>query len=703
MNRRKKLAVALCAALMFGSIPAGMNTLAAEEKTTDTSWYVKQGENPYKGSCWTFSYYNGTGFQKMEQYMAAGEGGDEAHWRSRSGNAWFAAWYANCSASESAAAVFDPGQPAAVTVRDQFGPKVLGSYQGQFLIAQQNSAGGFYPLYPTRGKWEYQTLSHENLSLEVEAYLAAGDKLYLVYKSADGNWTQITTTPKITYTAADTDVGGLRPENGSFTAWPEKDLVSSGGQVEPPPPPSVKAEYIHSAAFSDKSAVNGPFSYEFGFDGVFEGMSAYYAPWKCWRDGDSPPSVGSYYIGSTTKKDGLIAFTAPQDADIDIGSTLPVKLDKENAANCDGVAFMIVQQNTEGFYPLWPKKGEFDWQMINNSTGELNLTGVTTKVKKGDRILFIARSTGGNIGDVVNIDPAITLLDTSDIVYPSFSAWSSKPITIPEPLDGVYKHSTYFTADSAVSGPFSYRYGDDGKYERMEMFREDYVCWSKSGGGSSVGSYWVSGTTGVDAVIVFTAAKDGMATISSSRPIKLTFPQDSDGAALMVVLKNQNGEHPLWPVKGKWESKEITGDMQLELEEITEYLHAGDEIHFVGISIGSSAYDSTEWNPTVKMDYEAVDPGTMLPAVERVYPTEEELVGKLPIMEGLTIDPPASQRSQGGPQGSGGNLWLIIGLCAGGVLLLAGGTAAVIILVRRRKKKAVAGEGKAHEKHSDQM
>ena len=638
--------------------------------TTNVTWYVKQNKNPWPGSPFTFAYYkvNETTQKPMTKYQNKDDGFADSLWKSPSEKAWLSAWYANCSGTEDAAVIYTPEEAVRVTVSDMFGPIVKGKYKGQFAIVQQNSKGQYYPIYPKKGAWEFKTLSDTNPELSVDTYLAQGDKLIMVYASANGQWAQIESATQISYYACDNDQDNLRPDDSQFKAWGFKRS------------PAEQNSFTHSAYFTSTSPVNGRFSYEFGFNGDFSLMTKYFADWKCWRNGDAPPSVASYYIGSTNNHDGVIAYTAKEDTDIRITSTLPIKLDPYNASKSDGAAFMIVQQSGNGFYPLWPQKGDFEWAIIDSKTEPFQLPDLTTRVKNGDRILFITRCIGGNVGDVIIIDPSIKLLSTKKIAHPQFTEWKHKPIQIPDPIDGAYKHSTYFSTDSSVNGPFSYLYGTEGMYKRMEMYRTDYNAWAKIGGGSAVGSYWLSGTNGNDAVVAFTAPKAGLATISSNKPITLTFPNQSDGAALAIILRNENGEHPIWPEKGQWEFKEINGEMELDLQGISEYLQAGDQLLFVAYSLGNETYDSINFDPIVTMDYEAEDPGVILPNVPRVKKSQDEAVKELPIMDGISIAPPANENAGDGAN----NLWIVYAIAAG-VIVIAG--ILVVIISQKRKKK----------------
>ena len=181
-------------------------------------------------------------------------------------------------------------------------------------------------------------------------------------------------------------------------------------------------------------------------------------------------------------------------------------------------------------------------------------------------------------------------------------------------------------------------------------------------------------------MVAFTVPKAGLATVSSNKPITLTFPSQSDGAALAIILRNANGEHPLWPVKGQWEFQELNGEMELELQGISEYLQAGDQLLFVAYSLGSETYDSINFDPIVTMNYEAEDPGVILPNVPRITKSQDEAVKALPIMDGISIASAANENAGSGIL----NIWIVCAIAAGVIVIAA---VPVVIISQKRKKK----------------
>ena len=118
--------------------------------------------------------------------------------------------------------------------------------------------------------------------------------------------------------------------------------------------------------------------------------------------------------------------------------------------------------------------------------------------------------------------------------------------------------------------------------------------------------------------------------------------------------------------------------MKLELQGISEYLQAGDQLLFVAYSLGSETYDSINFDPIVTMDYEAEDPGVILPNVPRVKKSQDEAVKELPIMDGISIAPPANENAGDGAN----NLWIVYAIAAG-VIVIAGILVVIIISQKR--------------------
>lgn len=451
--------------------------------------------------------------------------------------------------------------------------------------------------------------------------------------------------------------------------------------------------YTHSGFFNDSNksepkithGENVIFEYMYGFAGDYKLLNKYYDDWSAWTYGGNPPTVSSWYIGATTENDGVIAFVSPEKTAVKIGSSLKLKIEDDLSEQCDGAGFMIIQQRGSGFYPLWPERGKWGWVDIKES-GETELPEITTQLEKGDRLLFVAHCIGDPTGDTVVVDPTVSLIDAG-IAPGEFTEWQLSETPAQQDADsGIYKHSAFFSDESVKNGQFSYRGGYNGEYTTLTTFREDWGAWTYGGSPPSIGSYFMGGTVDNDAVLAFTAPEGGEAEISSEIPILLPFGEQSDGASLIIVLKNQNGEHPLWPKDGEWEYQTLTSATKLELSGVKVYMKKGDELHFICRSTGSSDYDTVEIAPVIRLDTTAEAPESEPENVERIYYTYEDYIALLPDRNDLKIDPPC------GAAESDNNVVLpanVVIICIVVCAVLAVGVVTATLIIKKRKAKTV--------------
>ena len=93
-----------------------------------------------------------------------------------------------------------------------------------------------------------------------------------------------------------------------------------------------------------------------------------------------------------------------------------------------------MQENDKGeFCPLYPTKGKWDWQEITE-TETADLGELSTYIKAGEKIHFIVHSTGTPQGDVLKIDPSVSVALTEDEeLYPTrFGSFDYAEITVTE-------------------------------------------------------------------------------------------------------------------------------------------------------------------------------------------------------------------------------------------------------------------------------
>lgn len=672
------------------------------------SWFINNGTTNTRQDDNPFAYvkgFGGTYDQLLSNYKKINDSA-YAWTNNKEAPPWAGPWFLSAGAAVDGVIEFtaEVAGTAIITSTLPVGMEPGSASDGfKFMIVQKNAEGHYAPLYPFKGKWEWENITKTtSLQPHVATGVKEGDRiLYIVSSAGDDLYDTLMIDPQIE----------LHPDSqaearpASFTAWGLKDKPIAPGNSSAATGLQasdslryVSSWYISNTATNDRKDDN-PFAYLKGTGGIYNDLlpnrktldGGNYA-WT--NEGEGPPWVGQWFLSGNAGMDGVIEFTVETKGDLHITSSLPLQMEQKGAS--DGLQFMIVQSNSQGgYYPLFPKEGQWDWLAVNDST-EMSID-IRTGVAAGDRILFVAHSTGLPEYDTITLDPQITLIpDGISRKRPAaFSSWSAKD-TAKDHTQAI--HSQYFKTDSPENGPFSYLGGYNSVYELLDHFKGEWNGWTRSGGPPTVGVNYLSATVQNDAVIAYQVPASGMAAIGSNTPVKLSFSQESDGVGLIIVLNNERGEHPLWPVQGVWDYKQLAGDMELELPEIQTFVREGDSLHFIARSFGSDSHDTFEIDPVVLIDIHAEDSGEILPDVPRLELTDHDYIASLPDIEGLSLSAAAGIAQEGTTVsedekeeagGRNGISYMMYGAIALG-LVIAGGIAA--LYVRRHRAKAINKE-----------
>ncbi len=549
------------------------------------------------------------------------------------------------------------------------------------MVLQQNSYG-YAPIWPKAGSFTwYDVKSEGNANLSgIATKVRKGDRLLFVVHSLgkDSVGDTVNVTPCIQ------EISEIAKYPVGFYDWISDRKSQSAQGAGAGQPNTELPVYNHGWAIgnSDKkeavgAAINDKkvFSYQYGQNGKFQALNQYNKDWQAWTYGGNAPAVSGWYISASADLDGAVVFTAPGEMDVDISSTIKLEIDSYLKDSCDGVGFMVLQQNAKGYAPLWPEKGVFAWYNLKEK-GSTDLKGVQTHLKAGEKLLFVTHSIGTYEGDNVNVSPQVAVI-AGKASYPAkFMVW-------PEEALDVYQNpatlSVLFRSDSASVGPLSLKYGYDGDYELMTLYREDWAAWTKGGNSPAIGAYFMGTVSKVDAVLVYTAPKTGQLKVKSNIDLRLDWADESDGAAVIVVLKNKNGERPIWPKDGEWEYQKITSGAEIPMKDISVFVEEGNEVQVIVRSIGKDVHDSVAIDPVFDLDT-TVTSGKILEAVERVYPTEDDYADNLIDLNGK-LDIPKETKGVS-------MIWKISG--AVGAVIAAGGF--VTLMIWKKRKQIVVKE-----------
>ena len=543
---------------------------------------------------------------------------------------------------------------------------------GVGLMILQQSDKGFAPLWPEKGNFKWYDVKKQgdvNLS-GVQTYLKKGEKiLFVTHSIGASEGDNVNISPKVS------EIAGGTSYPTKFLAW-----------VSDPNVEIVEEEYISSWYIGEggyktnKKGHDYPFSYNYGFAGEYENYLAVkesYEWGNVWRNKDQwAPWISGFFISAAKGVDGVVTFTAPKTGDYKLSNSLGnvLKLDTSGGNESDGVQFMVVAQNAAGkFAPLYPSKGNWEWQKLEKDK-EYKFEPINVSLKKGEKILVIVHNSGTETNDTVAFDTKVALKQSdSQSNYPkSFTAWP-EGFSDPDLWQNPTSLADVFSSESATRGPLSLKYGWDGEYDLMTYYREDWKAWTKGGNTPAIGADFMGAMAKNDAVIVYTAKQNGQMNLKSTTDISLDWPDESDGASIIVVLKNKNGERPIWPEDGKWNYAKVSGKDKLKMEGISVFMEEGDEIHIVCRSTGSDHHDSFLISPVFDLDT-SVTTGKRLDAVERVYPTEDDYVDKLLDLGGK-LDLPGKDLG-----------FLPIAIIAASGVGIVGMVVLIIYLVRKNKK-----------------
>lgn len=175
----------------------------------DISWFAGQNGNPWNGSPFTFEYYSNGSFTKMEHFNDT-----ETRWESSDGASFIDTWYSKASYDNYATVVYNASAAGTAKITNGFPLKYeQPNDTGEFIVLQSDGTG-FYPLWPQKGQWNWQTInSGDQIAFpEVTTYLNSTDKIYFVLRAKNfGSITTITSNPIVNFTASAEDSGGLRP------------------------------------------------------------------------------------------------------------------------------------------------------------------------------------------------------------------------------------------------------------------------------------------------------------------------------------------------------------------------------------------------------------------------------------------------------------------------------------------------------------
>lgn len=211
----------------------------------------------------------------------------------------------------------------------------------------------------------------------------------------------------------------------------------------------MTAADAHSRGYEDMAE----FWYKYGTNFEFTSVEGNGADSIHWNSSDGNNTVGSWYMTAKGTKDSAITWRSLNYSNVTYSSSFGEIYLSGGSGSAD---VMIVQKRGDNYYPLWPVKGQFQWQTITD-TEKVALSDdgtLTTAVKPYDEIMVILRAGSAQITvnpvasyTTVEADATIVINHLEDSLFVS----PSRLVGMTLSLDGKINFNFYVNSDNMLS------------------------------------------------------------------------------------------------------------------------------------------------------------------------------------------------------------------------------------------------------------
>lgn len=410
-----------------------------------------------------------------------------------------------------------------------------------------------------------------------------------------------------------------------------------------------------------------PWTFMYGTDGGFQKMADRHIikdnpnhSENGWKSPNGEAIVDPWSMHATRDTYAASVYTALSagTASLRLRNNVDLGQSELSLVNNTAAEFMIVQSDGVGYYPLFPAKGEWQWQTVGVGAS-ISLGAVETYLNQGDKLLYVTRAKADDTKTRLRLSAALDFnaaaKDDNGLrpLPAEFEPWSEG--TQQEPEAVLYAHRDYLNSGATNSrddaNPFAYVTGSLGVYDtflpNLKSLGGGNQAWTNANEGPPwVGPNLISGQIKYDGVLEFTVPANGVATVSSALPLKMTNPSGSDGFEFIVLQQNADNEfYPLWPVKGVWQWRYFHDSAEEQLN-VETGVAAGDKLLFVVHATGNSYNDTLQIEPVISFAENAATierpdaftvfdgrKGVDFPSFKRILETTTELTSSAKTVE----------------------------------------------------------------------
>ena len=597
MKKMKKLMALVVAIVMCVSVIGVIPAKAATETTTDISWFAGQNGNPWSGSCWTYLTGKDGSFEKMANYIAS----DSATANFKPGwsadenatTAYIGTWRQQATQEKWAVTAFDIAEEGNITGTSSLALKTNGAGSGDVIVVLKN-AEGFYPVWPAKGEWTWQTVADATgMAMNFTTGYKAGDSLYYIVKPSENvELTRIEICPKLTF------------NGGTATEYPTTFGFFGGNEVE------LAEETTDIGWFAKQNAQpwsGSPWTFEY-FDATtqtFQQLETFVSEENpgYWKDSTGTAIVKSWEQLASHEKYAAVVFTATQNGLVKLSTTSGTVVGGNYAGQ-----FMLLQRKGNEYHVL------LDWTDVDAGQ-TVTLPAVETYVKSGEVLYWITRSTSTTQKSHMSLTPKVMYtygaMDTESI-YPT--EWESITSVMIEQEEMDIAWYAQQNTQPWPGSPFTFEYFSvaDKTFKQLEvhMTETQPYYWQSTSGAVIVKGWEQRANSEEYAAVAVNASNKGIMSLTTSTGTIVGGTYDGQ---FMFVQKSGELYHALT----EW--IEIAAGATVTLPEVKTYVNAGDVVYYVYKSSNEEGH-MFQSTPKVLYAKDAAD-------VENLYPTDwKELV-----------------------------------------------------------------------------
>lgn len=482
MKKIKKILALMLALIMCVSVVGVIPAKAAAIDNLGINWFAGQNGNPWSGSPWTFHTGKDGVFTKMTNYIVAENTPSDINapgwWADANAEtAYIGTWRQQATQENWAVTALNSEVEGNISGTSSQILKTQGAGSGDVMVVLKN-ADGFYPLWPSKGEWQWQTVADTTgIEMNFTTGYKPGDTVYYIVKPSEGvELTRIQICPCVTL-----NEGTATDYPTTFTAWggdrnTENDITND-----------QPSWFFGNSETNPHTASNWATMY--GVNGNFFKMTA--------KEGEKgsyiwhPENVTdttyarAWGLYSTTENWAVMGYAVSQTG---TATSIPYNTTTIHA-NGGSTDFMIVLRNgsTGRFYPLYPTAGEWEWKTLTGNSASPDVANGTTlfsaPVQKDDIIYYVAKPTGENTTCFANVCPRIDLTDDKGVLknYPTddkFTGWENS-----ENDDSLYGPYMSLDVSAEQYQEENIRYGGLGRVVAVPKEGGGNRLWATTNGG----------------------------------------------------------------------------------------------------------------------------------------------------------------------------------------------------------------------------